>query len=75
MRSHGDTRAGKDEVLGEVAMTLEFRILIGGETHDIRVDVPAGKEGITEDLRSFAIATAWLEHFGYLPRNVVNARD
>jgi len=56
-------------------MTLEFRIIIAGETHDIRVDVPAGNEGITEGLRAFAISTAWLEHFGYLPRNVVNARD
>ena len=56
-------------------MTIEFRVIIAGETHDIRVDVPAGKEGSSEDLRAFALATAWLEHFGYLPRYVVNTRD
>lgn len=57
-------------------MTLEYRITIAGETHHIRVDIPPGREpDDAESLRKFVIATAYLEHFGYVPRFVVNARD
>jgi hypothetical protein len=57
-------------------MTLEYRVRIGSETHDVRVDVPAESPGCDrEDIHEFAIATALLEHFGYLPRGVVNAVD
>ncbi|MGH9750870.1 MAG: hypothetical protein ACRD6R_13210 [Candidatus Polarisedimenticolia bacterium] len=56
-------------------MTLEYRVTISGETHDIRVEVPRGQEaGDSEELKAFVIETAFLEHFGYLPRFVVNAR-
>ncbi len=55
-------------------MTLEYRVRIGGETHDVRVDVPAERLGHDQDaIHEFAIATALLEHYGYLPRGVVNA--
>lgn len=55
-------------------MTVEYSIIIGGETHTIRVEVPGrhGEDDL-EDLRSFVISTAYLEHFGYLPRGVINA--
>ncbi len=55
-------------------MTVEYSIIIDGETHTIRVAVP-GREGEEdpEDLRSFVISTAYLEHYGYLPRGVINA--
>jgi hypothetical protein len=57
-------------------MTLEYRIIIAGETHQIRVDLPTGPEAAdSDDLRAFVISTAYLEHFGYLPRFVVNARE
>ena len=56
-------------------MTLFFRVTIENVVHQVRVDVPGGK---TEDktwpeIEEFALRTAWLEHFGRLPRGVTNA--
>ncbi len=55
-------------------MTLIYRIRIESETHRVRLEVPEDQSGETrEALREFAISTAYLEHFGYLPRGVTNA--
>ncbi|MBI4169833.1 MAG: hypothetical protein HY510_07840 [Acidobacteria bacterium] len=60
----------------EGAMTLEYRITIAGETHRIRVDVSTGQdESGDKELEAFVISTAYLEHYGYLPRFVVNALE
>jgi hypothetical protein len=57
-------------------MTLEYRIIIAGETHQIRVEVSRDPESADADgLRRFVISTAYLEHFGYLPRFVLNAQE
>jgi hypothetical protein len=57
-------------------MTVEYRVTIEGEIHRILVDVPSDRslDDLVE-LREFAVSTAYLEHFGYLPRGVRNARD
>jgi len=55
---------------------IEYRIWIEGEAHQIRVEAtPARDERGTGALRDFAIAAAVMEHFGYLPRGVINAAD
>jgi len=55
-------------------MTVIFRIRIEDETHRVRLEVPEGQsEDAREALREFAISTAFLEHFGYLPRGVINS--
>lgn len=57
-------------------MVVEYSITIEGETHHIRVAVRAGQNAAeSEDVKAFVVATAYLEHFGYLPRGVVNAVD
>jgi hypothetical protein len=57
-------------------MTKIYRIRIEGETHRVRLEVPEDhSEEAREALREFAISTALLEHFGYLPRGVLNAVD
>ena len=57
-------------------MTLEYRVIIEGEPHDIRVESrPVRTERDLEAIHRFAITTAWLEHYGHLPRGVVNAVD
>ena len=58
-------------------MTAEYDVRIDGETHRVRVAVPqrSGEtdERLLRSARNFAISTAYLEHFGYLPRGVTNA--
>ncbi|MFQ5877604.1 MAG: hypothetical protein ACE5JH_07955 [Acidobacteriota bacterium] len=57
-------------------MTIEYRIKIEGETHRIRIEAPEeNTEESLEELREFAISTAYLEHFGYLPKGVLNSTD
>ena len=57
-------------------MTVIYRVRIDEETHNVRVEVPPGKtQKDLEDLQGFALATAYLEHSGYLPRGVINAVD
>jgi hypothetical protein len=57
-------------------MMIDCRITIKGEIHQIRVEVTADQtEPDTEALRAFVAATAYMEHFGYLPRGVINAAD
>lgn len=57
-------------------MTIEYIITIEGETHQIRVAVPNPPRSFDSDeMRSFVVTTAYLEHFGYLPRGVINALD
>ena len=55
-------------------MTVEYRVTIDGELHRIRVELPRDRSlEDLEELREFAINTAYLEHFGYLPRGVINS--
>jgi hypothetical protein len=55
-------------------MTIDYRITIDGTTHEVRVALPEQpSEDDLEEARDFAVSTAFLEHFGYLPRGVVNA--
>lgn len=55
-------------------MSITFRVQVEGEDHVIRVDT-AETSGLGDlhRLRDFAVTTAFLEHYGYLPRGVVNA--
>ena len=57
-------------------MTLWFRIKIDEEVHEVRVEVPPEQSGgDSEALREFVMTTAYLEHYGRLPRGVVNSFD
>jgi hypothetical protein len=61
---------------GSPDMTVVYRVRIDEETHHVRVEVPPGQtQKDLENLMSFALATAYLEHSGYLPRGVINAVD
>lgn len=57
-------------------MTLLFRVKIEDEIHQVRVEVPPDQPG-PEDaaLEEFVLTTAYLEHYGRLPRGVPNAFD
>lgn len=55
-------------------MSINFHIQIEGEDHLIRVET--AEEYSRDDLHrleGFVVTTAYLEHYGYLPRGVVNA--
>jgi hypothetical protein len=57
-------------------MTLLFHVKIGDEIHHVRVEVPPDRpETGDEQLEEFVITTAFLEHYGRLPRGVPNALD
>jgi hypothetical protein len=57
-------------------MTLLFRVKIGDEIHHVRVEVPPDlPETGDEQLEEFVLTTAFLEHYGRLPRGVPNALD
>ena len=57
-------------------MTLTFRIRIDEEVHEVRVEVPPDRASQKlDELREFVLTTAYLEHFGRLPRGVVNTFD
>ena len=57
-------------------MTLLFRVKIEDEIHHVRVEVPPDPpEKDWPSLEEFALTTAWLEHYGRLPRGVTNAQD
>ena len=57
-------------------MTVIYRIRIDEETHHVKVEVPPGQTlKDLESLQGFVLATAYLEHSGYLPRGVINAID
>jgi len=55
-------------------MSITFRVQIEGEDHLIRVETAEeyGRDDLHR-LKDFAVTTAYLEHFGYLPRGVLNA--
>jgi len=57
-------------------MTVLFRIRIESEIHEVRVEVPPDRtQGDLADLQEFVITTAYLEHYGRLPKGVVNTFD
>ena len=57
-------------------MTIECRVTIHGILHRIRIALPEGLDPQeVPELREFAVATACLEHSGYLPKGIVNAMD
>ena len=57
-------------------MTTMYRVRIEGETHRIRIEAPENPtEESLEELRQFAISSALLEHFGYLPKGVLHGTD
>jgi hypothetical protein len=57
-------------------VTLWFRIKIDEEVHEVRVEVPPDQSGCdSEALREFVMTTAYLEHYGRLPKGVVNSFD
>ena len=50
-------------------MKVDCRVKIQGEDHHVRIEIPAGRQReIADTLREFASRTAYLEHYGYLPR-------
>jgi hypothetical protein len=57
-------------------MTLLFRVQIEDEVHHVRVemssDQPAPEDAALEE---FVLTTAYLEHYGRLPRGVTNTFD
>ena len=57
-------------------MTLQFRVKIGDEVHHVKVEVPPEMPDTAEaNLEEFVLTTAFLEHYGRLPRGVLNALD
>ena len=57
-------------------MKVDCRVKIQGEDHHVRIEIPSNlQREIADGLREFAIRTAYLEHFGYLPRGVINIMD
>jgi len=55
-------------------MHVEYAVQIDDRVHRIRIHVPASwEERELKQTRQFAIATALLEHAGYLPAGTVNA--
>ncbi len=57
-------------------MTIVCRVTIQGILHRIRIALPEGQDPqAVPGLREFAVATACLEHSGYLPRGIINALD
>jgi hypothetical protein len=57
-------------------MKVDCRVKIQGEDHHVRIEIPADRQReIADRLREFAIRTAYLEHYGYLPRGVINIMD
>ena len=57
-------------------MTLLFRVTIEEEVHQVRVEVPRGRsQDEIEGLQQFVVTTAYLEHYGRLPKGVVNTLD
>jgi hypothetical protein len=55
-------------------MTLLFRVVIGDEMHEVRIEV-AGSPAPDQwpGIEEFAFRTAWLEHSRLLPKGVLNA--
>jgi len=59
-----------------VTVTILFRIRIEREIHEVRVELPPDRaQRDLDELREFVLTTAYLEHYGRLPRGVVNAFD
>lgn len=57
-------------------MTLLFRVQIEDEVHQVRVEVSSEQPAPeAEALEEFVLTTAYLEHYGRLPRGVPNAFD
>ena len=57
-------------------MKVDCRVKIQGEDHHVRIEIPADRQReIANQLREFAIRTAYLEHYGYLPKGVINIMD
>jgi len=57
-------------------MTLLFRVKIEDEIHHVKVEIPAGRsQEEIDELQGYVIATAYLEHYGRLPKGVVNTFD
>ena len=57
-------------------MRVLFRIRIAGEVHEVRVEVPQGQSPENlESLKESVVTMAWLEHFGRLPKGVINSFD
>jgi hypothetical protein len=57
-------------------MTAEYSVNVAGKNHRILVQCPRvqSKQELNE-LEKFAISTALLVHYGYLPAGVINALD
>jgi hypothetical protein len=72
-------RAVHDAGREDTTMTLEYNVRIESTIHRVRVAVPIQADERNprrlKAVEHFAISTAYLEHYGYLPRNVVNAVD
>ena len=57
-------------------MIAEYSVSVAGKNHRILVQVAQVKnKQELEDVEKFAISTALLEHYGYLPAGVINALD
>lgn len=57
-------------------MIAEYSVSVAGKNHRILVQVAQVKNRQElEDVEKFAISTALLVHYGYLPAGVINALD
>lgn len=57
-------------------MTAEYSVIVAGKNHRILVQVSEVRDARTlKEVEKFAISTALLVHYGYLPAGVVNAQD
>jgi len=57
-------------------MTLLFSVTIDEEVHQVRVEAPRDRsQADIEGLQEFVITTAYLEHYGRIPKGVVNTFD
>ncbi len=56
-------------------MTLQYDVRIDKTIHRVRVAVPIRPRDprALKEVEEFVISTAYLEHYGYLPRGVINA--
>ena len=57
-------------------MTIWFRVKIEDEVHQVKVEVQPGQSpDEIAALRESVISTAYLEHYGRVPKGVINSFD
>jgi hypothetical protein len=57
-------------------MTIWFRVKIDDEVHQVKVEIQPGQSpDEIAALRESVISTAYLEHYGRVPKGVINSFD